>query len=129
VIVDVASSLEAMRPEQYVLGFVFLGSYAFALGQLFEQRGRQVCAGLSFVSALAFIARCDPWEQGFMLVALALVGIGILGATAWLFWTAATWREMRAARSVTVVEAAPEPQAVLAPRLPSGALLPVTRSS
>src|SRR5256885_14891912 len=95
VIVDVARNLEALRPEQYVMAFVFLGSYAFALGQLFEQRGRRVCAGLSFVSALAFIVCCDPWEQGVMLVALALVGIGLFSATAGLVWTVAPWRGMR----------------------------------
>ena len=97
-IVDVARNLDAMQPEQYVLAFLFLGSYAFALGKLFERRGRTVCAALAFVAAVGFIACCSPWEQGVMLVALALVGIGAFSGSAWLFWTLATWRDVWAAR-------------------------------
>jgi hypothetical protein len=128
VIVDVARNLDAMQPEQYVLAFLFLGSYAFALGKLFERRGRTVCAALAFVAAVGFIACCSPWEQGVMLVALALVGIGAFSGGAWLFWAVATWRETR-----LLVAAAPEaaarPPLALVQRLRAGLLHAATRSS
>ena len=125
-IVDVARNLEALRPEQYMLAFIFFGSYALALGHLLEQRGRAFCAGTAFVSAVAFIACCDPWEQGVMLVALALVGMGAFSATAWLFWTGVTWREERAIRSA--LAAVPQPQAAAAHRPAVGWLRLLVRS-
>jgi hypothetical protein len=122
VIVDVARNLNTLQPEQYVLAFVFLGSYAFSIGQLFERRGRTVCAWLAFVAAVAFIVCSDPWEQGVMLVALTLVAMGAFSASAWLFWTIATWRETHpAAVAATPEAAAPRPLA-LVQRLRAGLL-------
>ena len=115
--VDVARNLEALQPEQYLLAFVFLGSYAFSLGQMFDRRGRTACAVVAGSAAIAFIACCNPWEQGVMLVALALVGIGAFSGSAWLFWTLATWREHR---SVAQAPQAPRPQvAVVQPLRPA----------
>jgi hypothetical protein len=127
VIVDVATNLETLRPEQYLLAFAFLGSYAFALGHLLDSRGRAVSAGIAFVAAAAFVACCDPWEQGVMLVALALVGMGAFSATAWVFWTVITWREERAIR--TALEAAPLPQPAAAAVPAGGPLRLLVRSS
>jgi hypothetical protein len=114
--VDVARNLEALQPEQYLLAFVFLGSYAFALGHLFERRGRTVCAVLASIAAVSFIACCNPWEQGVMLVALALVGIGAFSGSAWLFWTLATWRDVWAARRARRAALQPPPAPVPRPR-------------
>jgi hypothetical protein len=127
VIVDVARNLEAMQPEQYVLAFVFLGSYALALGHLLDRRGRAVCAGIAFVTAVAFIACCNPWEEGVMLVALTLVGMGAFSAIAWLFWAAATWSEQRALRAA--LEPAPLPQPSAARRTGAAWLRLLVRSS
>jgi hypothetical protein len=121
VIADVARNLEALQPEQYVLAFVFLGAYAFSIGQLFERRGRTVCAWLAAVAAVAFIACCNPWEQGVMLVALALVGLGAFSGGAWLFWTLATWREAHPVVVPVAEAAAPRPLA-LVQRLRAGLL-------
>jgi hypothetical protein len=121
VIADVATNLEALQPEQYVLAFVFFGSYAFSIGQLFERRGRAVCAWLAAGAAVGFIACCHPWERGVMLVALALVGMGAFSGVAWLFWTLVTWRERHPAVAPAPEAAAPRPLALVR-RLRAGRL-------
>ena len=82
----VAENLEQMKPEQYVLAFVFIGSYAFALGEFIGTRGRWIAAGTAFSAAVAFVWRTEPWELGVMMVAFALVGMGLFAGAAWLLW-------------------------------------------
>ena len=83
---DVAGKLEAMKPEQYVLAFVFLGSYAFALGEFIGPRGRRIAVATALVAAAAFAGLTDPWELGVMVVAFALVGMGLFSGAVWLLW-------------------------------------------
>ena len=87
---DVAGKLEAMKPEQYVLAFVFLGSYAFALGEFIGPRGRRIAVATAFVAAAAFAGLTDPWELGVMVVAFALVGMGLFSGAVWLLWKLAS---------------------------------------
>ena len=82
----VADNLEQLKPEQYVLAFVFLGSYAFALGEFIGTRGRWFAAGVAFAAAVGFAGFADSWELGVMIVALALVGMGLFAGLAWLLW-------------------------------------------
>jgi hypothetical protein len=89
---DVTQILEAMGPEQCLLAFVFLGSYAFAMGELVEARGRRVAVASALGAALAFIVLSDPWEEGVMLVALAFVGMGVFTGAVWFVWRVAVWR-------------------------------------
>ena len=98
---DVTQILEAMGTEQCLLGFVFLGSYAFAMGELVEARGRRIAVATALAAALCFVALSDPWEEGVMLVALAFVGMGLFSAAAWFVWHVAEWR-MRSAASAPV---------------------------
>jgi hypothetical protein len=93
VINDVARNLDAMGPEQYLLAFGFIGSYAFALGEFIGARGRVIAAGMALLMAAAFAYLTDPWEQGVMVVALALVGMGLFTGAVWALWTLANWRE------------------------------------
>jgi hypothetical protein len=86
VIDDVAVNLEAMKLEQYVLAFVFLGSYAFALGEFIGARGRVIAIVTALAAAVAFVALTEPWELGVMVVAFALVGMGLFAGAAWLLW-------------------------------------------
>jgi hypothetical protein len=90
VIEDVAGKLEAMKPEQYVLAFVFLGSYAFALGEFIGPRGRRIAVATAFAAAAAFAGLTDPWELGVMAVAFALVGMGLFSGAVWLLWKLAS---------------------------------------
>lgn len=89
---NVASTLEAMGPEQYVLAFVFLGSYAFALGEFIGTRGRLISVATTLACAIGFAAFSQPWEHGVMVVTLALVGMGLFTCVAWTVWTLASWR-------------------------------------
>ncbi len=82
----VSENLEQMKPEQYVLAFVFLGSYAFALGEFIGTRGRWIAAGTALGAAGAFAWLTEPWELGVMVVAFALVGMGLFAGAAWLLW-------------------------------------------
>jgi hypothetical protein len=86
VIDGVADNLEQLKPEQYVLAFVFLGSYAFALGEFIGPRGRRFAAGVAFAAAVGFAGFFESWELGVMIVALALVGMGAFAGLAWLLW-------------------------------------------
>jgi uncharacterized membrane protein len=126
VIGDVARNLEILTPEQYVLAYVFLCSYALALGRLLERRGRLACAGIAAVAAVAFVARSAAWEPGVVAVAIALVGLGAVGASAWVFWTLANWHRPVHANALAPIPAdvadddiAPAP---LAARMPATAL-------
>ena len=90
---DVARNLDAMGPEQYLLAFGFIGSYAFALGEFIGARGRRIAALMALAMALAFAYFTDPWEQGVIVVAFALVGMGLFTGAVWALWTLANWRE------------------------------------
>jgi hypothetical protein len=118
VIGDVERNLQALRPEQYLLAYVFLCSYALALGHMLERRGRALCAGLSLAAATGFVACSVAWEAGVIVVAFALVGMGAFSAAAWLSWTLASWRPAgpprRAAAAATEAADAPVPAAVTA---------------
>src|SRR5688572_8371041 len=79
-----------MKPEQYVLAFVFLGSYAFALGEFIGPRGRRIAVATAFGAAAAFAGLTDPWELGVMVVAFALVGMGVFSGAVWVLWMLAS---------------------------------------
>ena len=110
---DTGQILEAMGPEQYFLAFIFIGSYAVAVGELAHARWRRIAALLAFVSAAACAALSDPWEQGVILIALAFVGMALFAGFVWGLWAVATRRERQAALAVAppvavVAHAAPE---------------------
>jgi hypothetical protein len=94
--------------EQYLLAHVFLGSYVVALGEFAGARGRLVGLATAALAAVGFAAFSDAWEVGVILVAFAVVGIGLLSGAAWTLWTVATWRDRDATRlELTSVECAP----------------------
>lgn len=114
---DVGKSLEEMGQVQYLLAFVFLCCYAFALGQFIGTKGRLICSAVALVAAMAFAAMSHPWEQGVMIVALAIVGMGLFVGLSWLAWVLMCWTDAHAAERPAV-----RPQAG-APGLARGALL------
>ena len=96
--VDFTHNLETMGAEQYVLAFVFLGSYALALGGFVGRRGRLVAAAVALASAVGFAAFSSRWEDGVMVAVLALIGMGLFAAAVWALWAVATWQHRRVAR-------------------------------
>jgi hypothetical protein len=107
---EIAQILRNMGQEQSVLAFIFLGSYAAAMGELFGPRTRRYAVLTALASAAAFAALSQPWEQGVILVALALVGTGLFAGTVWALWTLATWRERQIAlRAPSELDALPQP--------------------
>jgi len=88
--------LETMGQEQFFLAFVFIGSYAVAVGELAHSRWRRVAVLVAFASAATCVALSDPWEQGVILIALAFVGMALFAGFVWGLWTVATWRERQA---------------------------------
>lgn len=94
---DTGQILEAMGPEQYFLAFIFIGSYAVAVGELAHARWRRMAALIGFASATACAALSDPWEQGVILIALTFVGMALFAGFVWGVWAVATRRERLAA--------------------------------
>jgi hypothetical protein len=82
----VSHSLEAMGVEQYLMAFLFLGSYTMSLSQFSGAQGRRYAVGAALGTAMAFIARSDRWENGLLVVAFALIAIGGLAAAVWGLW-------------------------------------------
>jgi hypothetical protein len=115
---DTAQILDAMSPEQCLLAFVFIGSYAVAVGELAHSRWRRIAALIAFASAACWAALSDPWEQGVITVALAFVGMALFAAFVWGLWAVATWRERQAERALAVHDAVPaaQPAAAIAER-------------
>jgi hypothetical protein len=110
VISDVSRTLDAMNPPQYVLAYVFLGGYAFSLGEFIGPRARRMAVAVTVAAALAFAALCDPWEYGVMVVAFALAGMGLFVAAAWTLWTLTSWRDAHVEQAGQVaVEEKPAP--------------------
>ncbi|HEX6705939.1 MAG TPA: hypothetical protein VF169_14340 [Albitalea sp.] len=72
--------------EQYLLAFLFLFTYAFALSDFTGARGRLYAVLAALASAIAFAARTDPWENGVLVVAFALVAMGLFSAVVWGTW-------------------------------------------
>jgi hypothetical protein len=97
---DVGNSLQAMGAEQYLLAFVFLASYALAIGGFIGERGRRVAACAALLAAIIFAMLTDPWEQGVMLVTFALVGMGLFTGAAWGLWAVLTRGEARASNDL-----------------------------
>jgi hypothetical protein len=126
VIDDVAGKLEAMKPEQYVLAFVFLGSYAFALGEFIGTRGRRIAIGTAIGAAAAFAGFTDPWELGVMVVAFALVGMGLFAGAVWLLWLVASRMPVERRAPTRPATAAPP---VAAPRAEVDASTAATAST
>jgi len=95
VISSVSNSLATMGVQQYLMAFLFLGSYTMALSQFSGGRGRAYAAACACASALRFVTLNDPWEHGVLVVAFGLVTVGGLAASVWVLWTFLCWQHAR----------------------------------
>ncbi|WP_280150588.1 hypothetical protein [Piscinibacter sp. XHJ-5] len=87
----VGSTLDAMGVEQYLLAFLFLVSYTFALSDFIGVRGRHYAVMAALTSAFAFAMRTDPWMHGVLVVVVAMVAIGAFAGIVWGLWAAFGW--------------------------------------
>jgi hypothetical protein len=103
VIGDIKSSLDAFGVEQQACVLVFLISYPLALGALLEPQGRRIAGAVAGTSTIVFVAMTDPWMHAVLLMALAVVGIGLFIASVYV----ADWVSRRIAlRGMALPEAA-----------------------
>lgn len=88
----VAANMVAMGTEQLLLFFIFLASYALALGRFVRARGRLVAVGVAVSTAVGYVVLSHPWEAGVILLACAPIGMGLFAGTAWILWKVTTNR-------------------------------------
>jgi hypothetical protein len=96
---EVNNSLEAMGLVQYLLVLLFLMSYPLALTQFAGPQGRRYAALLALAAAVGFVTATDPWEHGVLLVAVAVLAMGLFAAAVWLLHTLLAplqWQAQRA---------------------------------
>lgn len=128
VIGDIQASLDAFGVEQQACVLAILISYPLAIGALLERRGRRVAAAVAAASAIGFVVNTDPWMHAVLLIALALVGVGVFIAGVYL--ADAVSRRI-ALRGMALPEPEPLPEPVPAAaavdreRVPIGRPLPV----
>jgi hypothetical protein len=79
-----ADSLRAMGFVQQLLAFLFVASYAFALGGLLDSTGRLRAWCFSALMAAGFVAMTRPWVHGALLVAFTVVALGLFIAAVWI---------------------------------------------
>ncbi|HEX5632622.1 MAG TPA: hypothetical protein VFX50_05315 [Gemmatimonadales bacterium] len=89
-------TLESLRVEQYLLAFLFLGCYSMALSHFVGPRARHWAVAGAITAATAFAACADAWEHGVLVVAVALVALGLFAAACWLLWALCGWADATA---------------------------------
>jgi hypothetical protein len=80
---DLEATLHDMGFVQLLLALAFLASYVAALGGLFGLGGRLRALWMAFFAACGFSAMTQPWVHGAMLMAFAVVGIGVFIFAVW----------------------------------------------
>jgi hypothetical protein len=110
---DINDTLESLGFAQLLLAFAFLMSYALALSGLLGSTGSRRAWVVTAASAIGFSVLTTPWFHGALLMALALVGLGLFIVAVWLIGALlAPAREQRArdAQTPEAVGAVESPQ-------------------
>lgn len=81
---ELRQSLEVMGAVQWLLAASFLACYTLAVGGFFGPGSRGPAALISLVSAVAFSVKMENWVHGFLLTALAIIGIAVFIVAAWI---------------------------------------------
>lgn len=128
---QLATTLDQMSFVQLVLAFIFVTSYALAIGGLFETVGRRRAGLAACAGALGFAAMTRPWMHGALLLIVAVAGIGLFIIAVWMLSKlAGTSRGAQGPASSDRAEAAPalrdEAQRGPEVRLLSGIAAPAT---
>jgi hypothetical protein len=80
----VLDSLGAMTQPQLLAAFIACGAYALAQSALLQSRARQLTWLVAGAAAAMFILQSSEWPQATILCALAVAGLGVFTAMAWL---------------------------------------------
>ena len=114
---EVLFGLEVMSHTQLLLAFVACAGYPLAQGSLLGARGRRVAAGAAALAAVGFVMQASAWMHAAMLVAFAVVGMGMFTLAVWATCRLiGTERIASALDGAAVDPGAAAPAAALAPR-------------
>jgi len=119
---ELDDSLHAIGLEQFVLAFAFLISYPMSLSSFAGLRGRRWASLAAFAAAAGFAAFTDPWMNGVLLLAVAVVGIGLFAAAVWAMSAMLGLVEGRAVRAAAVASETDERVDRDAPRVSAHAV-------
>jgi hypothetical protein len=118
-------TLKNLSFAQIVLAWVFMASYALALGGMLGAKGSLRAAGAALVAAVLFSALSDDWVHGALLILFAVAGMGVFVATSWVLTYSCAWLISRGERQPA---ASPAPRATAAHRPTLVALRALWRS-
>lgn len=81
---DILFTLNNLSLVQMVLAWLFVASYALALGGMLGSEGSLRAGLVAALSAVLFSALSLDWVHGALLVVFAIGGMGLFVATSWL---------------------------------------------
>jgi hypothetical protein len=81
---SVFDGLKTMGLLQLLLAFVACMAYLLAQGRLLSRAGRGWAGALATAGAAGFIVMDRDWMNAFVLIAIAIAGIGSFTALVWL---------------------------------------------
>ncbi len=100
------------------LGWLFIASYAVALGGMLGKRGSARAGAVAAAAALAFCLAGETWVHGVLLLLFAVGGMALFVATSWA--AAATAAKVMSPARRQESRAAPStPASISAPRPPA----------
>jgi hypothetical protein len=108
---SVHDSLASVSFAQLLLMLAVLFAYSLALGSAFGARVRAGAALAAVLAAAGFCVATPAWADGIVLVALAVVGVAVFAALAWLL---AAMLQVGPAAGAAIVDGAPTREAPLA---------------
>lgn len=106
---------------QLVLVFVFLTSYALALGSFCSTRGKLRAAGIALLALVLFCSSITPWAMGIVWAALA---VGSMGAFVAVTVLTSRMLGLDGRRVALPAEAGEEAPTSASPRTPRAAVSP-----
>jgi hypothetical protein len=81
---DLLGSLKSMSLLQLLLAFIACAAYQCAQGRLLGLRARRLAWAAALVASIGFTWESANWMLAVMLVTLAVAGLGLFTAAAWL---------------------------------------------
>lgn len=120
-------TLNSLSLVQMVLGWLFIGCYALALGGMLGPRGSLRAGVVALAACIAFAVLADDWVHGALLVLFAVAGMGLFVACAWVLMHTLAWWLTRAQRPAAVEASTPAVEGAPSAR-PISALLALWRN-
>ncbi len=80
---DILFTLNNLSLVQMVLAWLFVASYALALGGMLGSKGSLRAGLVAALAAVLFSALSSDWVHGALLVLFAIGGMGVFVAASW----------------------------------------------